>query len=144
MSAAASTSLHQPTDTAARVRRSRAFHRPWRIWFVSLLLALSFVSFCGFIGLAAALPVTGSRLIGVGSLLCLALFIASRLGAFVLSSHLHCGLCRGAVMSEKGCRKHVDAVRIRPLSHRATAVLSVLFTLSFKCMYCGTRFRLWK
>lgn len=144
MRAAASTVLHQHADTPVRARRSRAFHRPWRIWFVSLLLALSFVSFCGFIALAVALPVTGSRMIGVGSLACLVAFIASRPSAFVLSSRLHCGLCHGAVMTETGCRKHVEALRIKPLSYRATSVLSILFTLSFRCMYCGTRFRLWK
>jgi hypothetical protein len=144
MSAATSTILPRHPDSRTRERRSRAFHRPWRIWIVSLLLTLSFVSFCAFIALAVALPVTGSRMIGVGSLACLALFIASRLSAFVLSGRLHCGLCHGAVMTETGCRKHADAVRVRPLSYRATAVLGVLLTLSFKCMYCGMRFRLWK
>ena len=144
MNAAASPVVHPHPDTAPRVRRSRAFPRPWRIWFVSLLLAVSFLFLCGFIALAVALPVTGNRTLGFASLVLLVLFISSRFTAFVLSSHLHCGLCHGAVMLEKGCRKHVEAVRIRPLSYRATAVLSVLFTLSFKCMYCGTRFRLWK
>lgn len=141
---AATTTVHPQVDPTSRARRSRAFHRPWRIWFVSLLLVLSFLFLCAFIALAAAIPVTGSRMVGISSLICLALFVASRFSAFVLSSHLHCGLCHGTLMAEKGCRKHIDAARIRPLSHRATAALSVLFTLSFKCMYCGTRFRLWK
>jgi hypothetical protein len=42
------------------------------------------------------------------------------------------------------CHKHVNAQRLPPLTYRATAVLAVLFTLSFRCMYCGTRFRLRK
>ena len=143
MSAAAQTTLHHH-DTPVRVRRSRAFHRPWRIWFVSLLLATAFVAFGGFVGLAAALPVTGNRMIGIGSLACLTVFAAARLGAFALSRRLRCGLCHGTVMTDNKCRKHVDASRIRPLSFRATAALSVLFALSFGCMYCGTRYRLWK
>ena len=143
MRAVATTGMH-PTETTARVRRSHGYHRPWRIWIVSLLLLLSFITFCGFLVLALALPVTDSRTIAIGSLVCLLVFVGARLGAFALSRDVQCGLCHGTVMSEKKCRKHVDAVRIRPLSYRATAVLSVLFTLSFRCMYCGTRFRLWK
>lgn len=143
MNAAASTVSHHHAGTN-RVRRSRAFHRPGRIWTVSLLLALAWAAFAGFLGLAMALPIMADRAIGVGSLACLVVSVLARLGAFLLSRRLHCGLCHGTVMSEKGCRKHVDAVRIRPLSFRATAALSVLFTLTFRCMYCGTRYRLWK
>ncbi len=145
MSAAASTTptSHHHAE-AARVRRSRAFHRPLRLWIVSLLLVVAFVSFFAFLALAVALPVTGDRMVGVASLVSLVVFIGSRVSAFILSSRLHCGLCHGTVMSEKKCRKHVDAVRIRPLSYRATAAVSALFTLSFRCMYCGTPYRLWK
>ena len=109
-----------------------------------MLLALSFIAFCAFVALAVALPLTGSRTVGIASLASLALFVGMRLGAFVLAGRLHCGLCHGTIMSEKACRKHVEAVRIKPLSYLATTVLSVLFTFSFRCMYCGTRFRLWK
>ena len=141
---AAATTVSQDHAATVRVRRSRAFHRPFRLWTVSLLLVVAFLSFFGFLALAVALPVTGDRMIGVGSLVSLVVFVLARISAFVLSSRLHCGLCHGMVLSEKKCRKHVDAVRIRPLSYRATAAVSALFTLSFRCMYCGTPYRLWK
>lgn len=131
-------------DTTVRVRRSRAFHRPARMLIVSMLLMIGFLAFCGFLGFAIALPITDNRMFGIGSLACLAGFIITRLSAFVLSSHLHCGLCHGTVMSDNKCRKHVDAARIPPLSYRGTAVVSTLFSLSFRCMYCGTPYRLWK
>lgn len=143
MSAAASTVSHSHAATN-RVRRARAFHRPVRLWIVSLLLVIAFVAFSGFLALAVAIPLTGDRLVGVASLVSLVVFITARISAFILSSRLHCGLCHGTVLSEKKCRKHVDAVRIRPLSYRATAAVSALITLSFRCMYCGTPYRLWK
>ena len=143
MSAAVPTAL-QHHDTTSRVRRTRAFHRPWRIWIVSLLLLISLAALAGFIGLAIALPVTGSRALGIGSLASLAVFAAARLSAFILSRRLHCSLCHGTVMTDNRCRKHIAAARIPPLTHRATTVLTVLFTLTFSCMYCGTRYRLWK
>ncbi len=126
------------------MRRSHGFHRPWRIWLASLFLALAFLSFFAFLGLAIALPLNVGRAAGIGSLVCLGISIGARLAAFVLARRLVCGLCHGTVLSEKKCRKHVDAARIPPLSHRATTALQVLCTRSFRCMYCGTRFRLWK
>jgi hypothetical protein len=81
---------------------------------------------------------------GIASLVACSIFIVSRLLAFILSRHLCCPLCMGKVMASVRCHKHVNAQRLPPLTYRATAVLAVLFTLSFRCMYCGTRFRLRK
>lgn len=144
MRAAASDIVHSTSESPARVRRSRAYRHPGRIWFASLLLVLSFVFMAAFIGLAVALPITHSRTIGIASLAVLAACIAARLWAFFLTRRVQCGLCHGSVLIDNGCRKHAHAARIPPLSWRATTVLSILFTLSFRCMYCGTRFRLWK
>ena len=141
----AATPLDNPLPLVGqRVRRARTFHRPWRIWLVSLLLLVAFAAFLSFAGCALAMAVQGDRALGVVSLVSLALFIVARSSAWILAQRLHCSLCHCTVMSEKRCRKHADAVRIPPLSYRATAVLQVLLTLGFRCMYCGTRFRLWK
>ena len=143
MNAAAETTVNSRA-TSGRVRRSRAFHRPVRMWMVSFLLLVAFFAFCGCLVFAIALPSTDNRMVGISSLACLGGFVVARLTAFVLSSRLHCGLCHGTVMADNKCRKHVDAARIPPLSYRGTAVVSTLFTLSFRCMYCGTPYRLWK
>lgn len=125
-----------------RVRRPRSFHRSWRLWWVSLLHLLSWLSMAGFIGFGIALAVTGERQHGLWSLLLLLVFVITRTMAFLFSRHLFCPLCMGRVMGSVRCHKHAKAQRIPPLSYRATAVLAVLFTLSLRCMYCGTRFRL--
>lgn len=133
----------QPSATA-RQRRSHTFHRPWRLWIFSLLYVAFVLSFTAFLTCAIALPITGERWVGILGLGCAFVSAITRFAVFVISRELHCGLCHGTIVAEKRCRKHADAVRIRPLSYRATTVLSVIFTLSFRCMYCGTRFRLWK
>lgn len=142
MKAATANLHHLPAEH--RVRRARAFHRPWRLWLVSLLLLVAFLAFTGFASCAVALAMEGDRVWGVASLASLGLFLLARGTAWVLAQRLHCTLCHCTVMSEKRCHKHADAARIPPLSYRATAVLQVLLTLGFRCMYCGTRFRLWK
>jgi hypothetical protein len=105
---------------------------------------ISWLGLVGFISIAAAMLITGSRAWGIASLVACSIFIVSRLLAFLLSRHLCCPLCMGKVMGSVRCHKHVNAQRLPPLTYRATAVLAVLFTLSFRCMYCGTRFRLRK
>lgn len=135
-----------PPDIAsqrpARIRRSRAYHRPVKLWFASLLLLIAFLSIAAFGALAVTMAVTGDRLFGAMSLVGLGGFVIARGAAFILSQRLHCPLCHGAVLSEKRCRKHAAAVRIPLMSYRAMVVLSALCTLAFRCMYCGTRFRL--
>lgn len=144
MRAAAAPAPLDDTPSPARQRRSHSFHRPWRLWIFSLLYGVFAASFTAFLACAVALPLTGQRWIGLAGLVCALVCVIARLAVFVISRDLHCGLCHGTIVSEKRCRKHRDAARIRPLSYRATTVLSVLFTFSFRCMYCGTRFRLWK
>lgn len=114
------------------------------MWLASLLLLIAFLGFAGFGVLGVALAATGNRWLGVLSLASLGIFLVSRGLAFVLCRDLHCPLCHGTVLSEKRCRKHARAHRLPPLSFRATAALSALSTLAFRCMYCGTRFRLTK
>lgn len=141
---AATTSPGLDHPTTVRTRRSRAYPRPARLWLASLLLLIAFLGFAAFGALGIAMAATGNRLLGVLSLVAFGIFLVSRGLAFALSRHLHCPLCHGTVLSEKRCRKHARAARLPPLSFRATAALSALLTLAFRCMYCGTRFRLTK
>lgn len=131
----------QPLETN-RSRRARSYYRPGRLLLVAFLLLLAFVGFVAFgVGIVQMLgsddPQWGwLALGGVG------LFTLSRITVFFLASSLTCPLCHGTVMHERRCRKHEKAFRLWPLSHRASAVLSLLTTASFRCMYCGTAFRL--
>jgi predicted RNA-binding Zn-ribbon protein involved in translation (DUF1610 family) len=125
-----------------RTRRARGYHRPGRLLLVALLLLLAFLSFLAVIAGVAMMFVTDVREWGWLALAGLGLFALSRAAVFMLASALNCPLCHGTVMHEKRCRKHDDAFRLWPLSYRASAVLSLLFTASFRCMYCGTAWRL--
>ncbi len=55
-----------------------------------------------------------------------------------------CPLCKGTPLVESGARPHSRARRLFPLNHGVTATLSILATLSFRCMYCGSDFDLLK
>lgn len=131
----------QPIE-APRTRRARAFHRRGRLVLVALLLVLAFVGFIAFaLGVVEMLR-TQNRDWGWVALTGLGIFVLTRLVVFVLAGTLSCPLCHGTVMHEKRCHKHRDALRIGPLSYRASAVLSLLFTGTFRCIYCGTPWRL--
>ena len=68
--------------------------------------------------------------------------LAASLG---FSLNVKCPLCHGTPLhSRHGCRKHRLSERWPLLTRRATVVLRILTTLSFRCMYCGTPFRLFK
>ena len=110
----------------------------------SLLLMLAFVSFLAFAWFAIELLITNERIKGFYSLVALAIYGMARLMAFVHNRHLFCTLCHGTLLHDKSCRKHVDAVRIPGFSHRAATVVSALCTGGFRCMYCGTPYRLRK
>ncbi len=134
------------TETPARQRVRRARHHPraGRILQVALLHLLSWAAAVTFVGAGWQLWQTDDKTYGWWALGGLVLFAVARCVAFCLARHLNCTLCHGTVMQEKNCRKHARAVRLPLLSHRNTAVLSVVATGSFCCMYCGTPFRLKK
>ena len=75
------------------------------------------------------------------SLVTLALSLAIALS---LSLTKKCPLCHGPPLHSRFCRKHRLADHWPPFTRRATVVLRILTTLSFRCMYCGTPFRLFK
>jgi len=58
--------------------------------------------------------------------------------AFLTRSHARCPLCKGTPYLNTGAGTHSEAVRIPLLNHGTTAMLSTLFRLRFRCMYCGT------
>lgn len=55
-----------------------------------------------------------------------------------------CPLCHGTPLYSRRCHKHRLADRWPGLTYRFTTVLRILTSLSFRCMYCGTPFRLFK
>ena len=71
------------------------------------------------------------------------LMAVSLVSSLLVSMNVKCPLCHGPPLhSRHGCHKHRLARRWFPFTHRATVALSILTTLSFRCMYCGTAIRL--
>ena len=64
--------------------------------------------------------------------------------AFFKRRNTHCPLCKGTPLLNSGARPHVRARRIHPLNHGVTAVLSILASQKFRCMYCGSDYDLLK
>jgi len=55
-----------------------------------------------------------------------------------------CPLCKCTPFLDNLAHKHQKAFRIRPLNYGTTAVINVLFTQRWRCMYCGTPFDILK
>lgn len=108
------------------------------------MLWLSVVGGVAFIGGLVGMFATEKPEYGHLALIGLAAFAVARAFVFGLSRSLVCPLCHGTVMHEKRCQKHGQAARWSFLSYRATAAASVLCHFAFRCMYCGTAYRLKK
>jgi hypothetical protein len=129
---------------APRERRVRHFPRSWRLFIIAVLMLAAFVGALVFLVGLTGLLMTQDRYWGWLALCGLAWVALTRGIVFIFGDGLNCPLCHGAVMREQPCHKHAHAFRIWPLSHRTSAVISLLTTLSFRCMYCGTAYRLGK
>lgn len=129
-----------------RTRRARHFPRTGRLLSTAFLLLLSWVGLGLFLwgGVELLRSHGDASQQGWMALGGLALFIGGRMLAYLTGSRLFCSLCHGPVLHEKKCRKHADAVRLGPLSYRTSTVISLLCTGVFRCMYCGTAFRMRK
>ena len=64
--------------------------------------------------------------------------------AFFKRRSTYCPLCKGTPLINSGARTHVRARRILPFNHGTTAVLSILASQKFRCMYCGSDYDLLK
>jgi hypothetical protein len=78
------------------------------------------------------------------ALLVLGAHVACRIGRYSSGMKVKCPLCHGTPLHANRSRKHRYAVRLGFLGHRASTVLMILFRWTFRCMYCGTPFRLRK
>jgi hypothetical protein len=74
----------------------------------------------------------------------LALSLITWLIAFFKRRAASCPLCKGTPLLNSGALPHSRATRIFPLNHGVSAVISIMFTQKFRCMYCGTDFDLLK
>lgn len=78
------------------------------------------------------------------SVISLSVLAVSLIVSLSISLTKKCPLCHGPPLHSRSCHKHRLADRWPPFTHRATVVLRILTSLTFRCMYCGTPFRLFK
>jgi hypothetical protein len=125
-------------------QRGRSHPRSLRILVGCVLIGLSWVS------LIYTIVTLGLRHLHPGErwndapVIGLVVFAVTFFGSLIAGGSLKCPLCHGPVLHSRHCRKHRLANHLPPFTYRATLVLRVLFSLSFRCMYCGTPFRLFK
>lgn len=127
-----------------RVARARSLPsaRPFRV----AVLATS-IHYLGLVVSATALgcfflePSQEASRILVGGMVFSAI---SWLIAFFKRRETFCPLCKGTPLLNTGAHTHIRAWRIPPLNHGTTAVLSIMSTQKFRCMYCGSDYDLLK
>lgn len=64
--------------------------------------------------------------------------------AFFKRRSAHCPLCKGTPLINSGALVHSRATRLYPFNHGVSAILSIIATHTFRCMYCGSDFDLLK
>jgi hypothetical protein len=122
--------------------RSLPYGKPFWLavfFFVLFLLCLSATVAAIAITLIDTDPLAPSIMI-VGLALCGLTWII----AYVKRRSAHCPLCKGTPLINSGALPHVRAWRMALFNHGVSAILSILATQRFRCMYCGSDFDLLK
>jgi hypothetical protein len=130
--------------TNFKLERARYYSRPHAVIYGVSLLVIAFLCFIGFAWFTTWLLFTGDISHGYPALGLLLGFGLARLLAFLNNRHLKCNLCHGTVLDANRCQKHAKATRMPGLSYPAATVVKVICTGGFRCMYCGTLYRLKK
>lgn len=125
-----------------RTQQPRVWRGQGRILLIALLAITTYISFPATFYFTYRLvrePGGGWHSWTIGALS--ALLISLILGT-ILSAMTKCALCHGTPLLGKKCRKHLLANKLPGLTYRASAILHLVFTGRFRCMYCSTPFRL--
>jgi hypothetical protein len=134
----------QTQVTQPRIPRARSVPsaRPFRV-----AVFFSALHFLGLIVTATALAGFFLRPSELASHLLVAGIIFSAISwliSYFKRRTVHCPLCKGTPLANSGALPHVRARRIGPFNHGISAVLSILATQKFRCMYCGSDYDLLK
>jgi hypothetical protein len=134
--------LNQPEK--AKVLRARSL--PSRSPFDTAVI-FSMIHYLGIVTTVTSLvsylvmpSVLASSFVGGG----LAFSAISWLLAFFKRRTAYCPLCKGTPLVNSGAHTHTKAFRLLPFNHGTTAMLSIIATQKFRCMYCGSDYDLLK
>lgn len=136
-------SRHEASERA-KIHRARSLPRPQ-----AFRVAVFFVSvhYLGIVATVTALTVVllepsqaASRFFVAGLVFCAISWLVS----FFKRRSTFCPLCKGTPLLNTGARTHLRARRLYPLNHGVTAIVSIMATQKFRCMYCGSDYDLLK
>jgi hypothetical protein len=108
---------------------------------------LGLINFCGAVAILTTLPMFILRPspLGVRILVASVIFyFVTATASFLKRRHVLCPLCKGTPLSNTRAHVHPKAFRIFPLDYGTSSMIALLFTQTFRCMYCGARFDLLK
>ena len=125
-----------------RTQKPRVWKGQFRLIIIVLLALTSYIALPATIYFTICLLVEPQGAWQVPAALSLVAFAASFIVGLLLSAITKCALCHGSPLLDKRCRKHVLANKLPLLTYRASAILHVIFTGKFRCMFCSTPFRL--
>lgn len=66
--------------------------------------------------------------------------LLSGLVFFLKNMSWQCPLCMGKLWVRSGCRRHRNAKPLLGISYRTGVAISILFSKSYRCLYCGEAF----
>lgn len=130
-----------PQDQVARLRSV-----PYKQGFVWAEI-FAFFNFCAAVAVLTALPLFVLRM-DEGNIkvlvACIALYGFTGVISFLRRRHVICPLCKGTPLVSSRAHVHAKATRIFPLDYGTSTMVTLLFTQTFRCMYCGAHFDLLK
>ena len=108
---------------------------------------LTLINYCGAIAVLTMVvlfflhqtPFAVKVLIG-----CVVFFAITALISHLKRRSVLCPLCKGTPLVSTRAHVHSRATRIFPFDYGNSAMISILFTQTFRCMYCGSGFDLLK
>ncbi|WAC18753.1 hypothetical protein OVA24_16105 [Luteolibacter sp. SL250] len=132
-----------PTRPAAPVRlRSVQYRKPYA-W-AEILIVLNWLAA---VAVLTCLPIVllepTHRTIRI-MIVCVGVYVFTSLISFLHRRSVLCPLCKGTPLASSRAHVHPKATRIFPLDHATSAAFSLVFTQTFRCMYCASRFDLLK
>ncbi len=124
----------------SRATRSLPHKRPYLN--AMLFTVIQFLFGTAFLTVMVILILHPTSMTQAVPLLLLGLTLASWGLAYGVRRLARCPLCKGTPLIDSAAVKHQRARKPGPLNQGVTAMLSLLLTLRFRCMYCGTLFDL--
>lgn len=132
-----------PSDKT-RISRARSLPaaRPFRtaVFITTIYFFGLIVTGTAFVGVIIHRSETAGKILLYGAIFsAVAWFVA-----FFKRRSALCPLCKGTPLLNSRAFTHTRAWRMWPCNHGTTAILSIMATQKFRCMYCGSDFDLLK